>query len=191
MCHDSYPTTYHPPFKKYKSFARAMKRLKMQKNKSHLCRDASVPSVPQTNTRGRLHLIRGSPRRLVTLPIRPHLQILMDDIWIRERKKSRERKGGWEVEFDGWRRSVENRAGLNPSWWLKQERKTISWILLRAPLFLQAPGCVEQRIYTRSISGLISLTDGLNVFNCHRALKDKSIHHTVISPCLNKLWFHT
>lgn len=39
------------------------------RNKSHLCRDAPVSSVPQTNTRGRLHLVGGSPRRLVALPV--------------------------------------------------------------------------------------------------------------------------
>lgn len=54
------------------------------REESYLCRDASVPSVPQTDVCGRLHLIRGRPRRLVTLPVRAHLQVLMDDVWMRE-----------------------------------------------------------------------------------------------------------
>lgn len=57
------------------------------REESYLCRDASVPSVPQTDVCGRLHLIRGRPWRLVALPVRAHLQVLMDDIWMREIKK--------------------------------------------------------------------------------------------------------
>lgn len=63
------------------------------REESYLCRDASVPSVPQTDVCWRLHLIRGCPRRLVALPVRAHLQVLMDNIWMREIKKRGEKKG--------------------------------------------------------------------------------------------------
>ena len=76
---------------KQKSNARTIKH---KRNKPHLCRDASVPSVPQTNARGRLHLIGGGPRRLVALAVRAHLQVLMDDIWMRDRKTNRETAAG-------------------------------------------------------------------------------------------------
>lgn len=106
--------------------------------------------------------------------------------------KKKERKGGWEVDFDRWGRSVENRAGLGTGWWLQQERKTTLLDTFYKPLCsYQAPGCVEQRAYTNSILGLTSLTDRFNLFHCHGGLEDKSIHHTLIFPSINKLRFHT
>lgn len=48
----------------------------------YLGRDASVPSVPQADVGGRLHLVRRCPGRLVALPIRAHLQVLVDDVWM-------------------------------------------------------------------------------------------------------------
>lgn len=132
---DSYSTTC-PHSKKQRNYLRTMKTLKTQRKKSNLCRDASVPSVPETHTRGRLHLIRGSPWRLVTFSVRAHLQVLMNNIWFRGRKENRKRRRWWEVECDGWSMLVENRAGLDTSWWEQQERKTLSWTLSWALLFL-------------------------------------------------------
>ena len=79
----------YPPSTKAKRLRKDS--LKTKRKYPHLCRDASVSSVPQTHTRGRLHLVGGSPRRLVALPVRPHLQVLMDDIWSRDGKKNRVR----------------------------------------------------------------------------------------------------
>lgn len=110
----------YPPQQRQKGYAR-IKVWKQKRKYPHLCRDASVPSVPQTHTRGRLHLIGGSPRRLVALPVRPHLQVLMDDIWSRDGKENRVR--GWQME---------------QVWWLQQERKTLFWTLLWVVLFLSS-----------------------------------------------------
>lgn len=81
------------------------------REESYLRRDASVPSVPQTDVCGRLHLIRGRPRRLVALPVRAHLQVLMDNVWMREVKKGGERGSEFQSCSTCFNRKCSLRSG--------------------------------------------------------------------------------
>lgn len=99
---DSYPSTYCQ-FKETQRPVEEQWASATRKNKSHLCRDASVPSVPQTDTRGWLHLVRGCPGSLVALPIWPHLQVLMDDIWISENEKEKMSDPTWQMGKVCWK----------------------------------------------------------------------------------------
>ena len=111
---DSHPTQHNYYFKKQEVCARTKKVWQHKRLKFHLCRDASVPSVPETNTRGRLHLVRGRPWCLVALPIGPHLQVLMDDVWSGERKIESGQKDEGLSLGDGAVLSG-NRSGLSNS----------------------------------------------------------------------------
>lgn len=136
--------TIYPHFAKQRGYTRTTTFWK-HRDKSHLRRDASVPSVPQTNTRRRLHLIRGSPGCLVALSVWPHLQVLVDDIWRWAKRKVYREHGG----VDKWSRSVKTGQGATPDNDFNRKEKHSLWHFYDSLFSYQATGCIRQTIYKR------------------------------------------